>query len=194
MPPTAGSTLPSALIEAIDRAGYYPTLVADVIEAALVGDEVTSHLVHQETTFDHDAIRRHVTVLVLTARRLLIAHADDHTDDPHGQEDIATATTESIPLRAVRGVMLTHVVTDPRNYTRGSLGRELTLTLGWGTVSRVDLMPASCGDPDCDADHGFEGTIASDDLVLRISADADGTPVLQQALAFAHAISAVTAQ
>ena len=86
------------------------------------------------------------------------------------------------------------MVTDPRNYTRGSLGRELTLTLGWGTVSRVDLMPASCGDPDCDADHGFEGTIASDDLVLRISADADGTPVLQQALAFAHAISAVTAQ
>lgn len=194
IPPTAGATLPTALTDAIQRAGYYPALVTDVIAAALVGDEVTSHLVHQETTFDHDVIRRHVTVLVLTPTRLVIAHADDHTDDPQGQEDVATATTESIPLRAVRGIMLTHVVPDPSHYTRGALGRELTLTLGWGTVSRVDLLPASCGDPDCDADHGFEGTIASDDLVLRISADADGPAVLSQALAFAHALSAVTAR
>ncbi len=181
--------LPAALRAAIERAGYYPQLVADVLGAAIATDEVVAHLVHQETTFDRDAIRRHVTVLVLTSTRLVIAHADDYADDPQGREDVAAATTESIPLRMVRGVMLTHVVPNPRAYRPGSLGNELTMTVGWGTVNRVDLLPATCGDPDCDADHGFEGTIASDDLVLRISADADGADELAQAMAFAHALS-----
>lgn len=188
--PPALPVLPAPLRAAIERAGYYPQLVADVIGAALGPEEVRSHLVHQETTFDQDAIRRHVTCLILTPSRLIIAHADDYTDDPHGREDLATATTESIPLRVVRGVMLTHVVADPSRYRGGSLGRELTLTLGWGTVSRVDLVPASCGDSNCEADHGYEGSIASDDLVLRISADADGSDALSDALAFAHALSA----
>ncbi len=182
--------LPQGLTVAIEQAGYYPALVADVVGAALAGEPVVSFLVHQETTFDADAVRRHVTVLVLTETRLVIGHADDHSDDPHGMEDVATATTESVPLRFVRGVMLTHVVADPRNYVPGSLGREMTLTVGWGTVSRVDLLPATCGDPACDADHGLEGTIASDDLVLRLSADADGDGVLTQGMAFAHALSA----
>ena len=95
-----------------------------------------------------------------------------------------------MPLSAVRGVMLTHVVSNPQDYRPGSLGREITLTLGWGAVSRIDLLPATCADPDCEADHGFEGTIASDDISLRISADADGEDALQQALAFARELSA----
>lgn len=187
-------TLPVDLTDAIERAGYYPALVADVVSAALAGEDVRSHLVHLETTFDRDVIRRHVTVLVLTPSRLVIAHADDHADEAagsgSGEQEVATATTESIPLSAVRGVMLTHVVADPQNYVPGSLGRELTLTLGWGAVSRVDLLPATCGEPGCDADHGYDGTISSDDIALRVSATADGDPALQQAISFAHALSA----
>ncbi|WP_035946625.1 DUF5998 family protein [Knoellia flava] len=185
-------TLPGDLTDAIERAGYYPALVADVVSAALAGEAVRSHLVHLETTFDRDVIRRHVTVLVLTSTRLVIAHADDHADEAAGasEQEVATATTESVPLSAVRGVMLTHVVADPQNYVPGSLGRELTLTLGWGAVSRVDLLPATCGEPGCDADHGYDGTISSDDLALRVSATADGDPALEQAIAFAHALSA----
>ena len=192
-------TLPVDLTSAIERAGYYPALVGDVVSAALAGEEVRSHLVHLETTFDRDVISRHVTVLVLTPSRLVIAHADDHADEGTGEaegasagvaEEVATATTESIPLSAVRGVMLTHVVADPQNYVRGSLGRELTLTLGWGAVSRVDLLPATCGESGCDADHGYDGTISSDDIALRVSATADGDPALQQAISFAHALSA----
>ena len=86
--------------------------------------------------------------------------------------------------------MLTHVVANPQDYRPGSLGREITLTLGWGAVSRIDLLPATCADPNCDADHGFEGTVSSDDISLRISADAEGEAALRQALAFAHALSA----
>jgi hypothetical protein len=182
--------LPDDLTRAIERAGYYPALVADVVRAALGGQEVVSHLVHQETTFDQDAVRRHITVLALTATRLVIAHADDHTDDRAGHEDVATATTESVPLSAVRGVMLTHVVARPQEYCPGSLGREITLSLGWGAVNRLDLVPATCADPDCEADHGYEGTVSSDDISLRISAEAEGEAALDQALAFARELSA----
>jgi isopentenyl phosphate kinase len=192
--PSSASTplapLPGELTRAIEQAGYYPALVGDVVQAALAGESVVSHLVHQETTFDHDVVRRHITVLALTETRLVIAHADDHTDERPDHEDTATATTESIPLSAVRGVMLTHVVANPQKYQPGSLGREITLTLGWGAVNRVDLLPATCGDPDCDADHGYEGSISSDDISLRISAAAEGEAALQQALGFARELSA----
>jgi len=194
--------LPSSLTKDIERAGYYPSLVADVVESAVAGDDVVSHLVHQETTFDHDTVRRHITVLVLTPTRLVVAHADDHAaEDDTVEPDVlappalalqatVTATSECVPLSAVRGVMLTHVVASPATYVTGSLGRELTLTLGWGAVSRVDMVPAACGDPNCEADHGYEGTITTDDIGLRISADADGEPALEQAMSFARTLSA----
>ena len=169
------------------------------MESAVAGDEVVSHLVHQETTFDHDTVRRHITVLALTPTRLVVAHTDDHAaehedaepDDADPQSTAtATATSECVPLSAVRGVMLTHVVASPATYAPGSLGRELTLTLGWGAVSRIDMIPAACGDPNCEADHGYEGTITTDDIGLRISADADGELALTQAMVFARTLSA----
>lgn len=186
---TSASALPSGLRRDIERAGYYPALVADVTAAAVAGDEVLSHLVHQETTFDQDSVMRHITVLALTAGRLVIAHTDDHAPEGGDDKPVATATSETVPLEAVRGVMLTHVVPDPDSYRPGALGREVTLTLGWGTVSRLDLLPATCGDPSCEADHGFEGTVTSDDIALRVSADADGEHVLEQAMHFAQALS-----
>jgi len=183
--------LPGELTAAIERAGYYPALVSDVVTAALAGERVESHLVHLETTFDHEVVKRHITVLVLTASRLVIAHADDFVDDPEApQEDVATATTESVPLASVNGVMLTHVVENPQSYVPGRLGRELTLTLGWGAVSRVDLLPATCSDPACDADHGYEGTVTADDIALRVSAAAEGEHALAEALDFARDLSA----
>ena len=185
--------LPADLTDAIVRAGYYPALVADVVAAALVREPIENHLVHLETTFDRDVVRRHITVLVLTPTRLLIAHADDHADEPPAPQDVATATTESIPLSAVRGVMLTHVVENPSTYVPGSLGREISLTLGWGTVARLDLVPASCADPDCDADHGYTGLVTSDDFSLRVSAAAEGPDAVANLLDFAGALSARTA-
>lgn len=86
--------------------------------------------------------------------------------------------------------MLTHVVPSPSSYVAGSLGRELTLTIGWGTVSRVDLLPAVCADPTCDGDHGYEGTVTADDIALRISAEAEGSGALETATAFARDLSA----
>ena len=184
-------SLPDDLTADIERAGYYPALVADVIKAAVGDEEVSSHLVHQETTFDQDTVRRHITVLVRTSTRLVIAHADDFTDHHSAtSREGATSTTECIPLSAVRGVMLTHVTEDPSSYVPGSLGREMTLTIGWGAVSRIDLLPGQCSDPNCDGgDHGYEGTVAADDIGLRISAEAEGRAALDRAIVFARDLS-----
>lgn len=61
-----------------------------------------------------------------------------------------------------------------------------------GAVGRVELEPATCGDPQCDADHGYTGSITGDDLSLRISADAEGENALAEAVAFARTLSAAT--
>lgn len=190
-PSSPPASLPADLLDAIERAGYYPALVGDVVTHAVGSRDVGSSFVHQETTFDSDAVRRHVTVLALTEATLVIVHADDH-EGHGGLGPVATATSETIPLSAVRGVMVTHVVPDPSQYVPGTLGREVTLTLGWGTVSRIDLGPASCADPSCDADHGYDGTITGDDISLRVSADADGDALVRSALDFAQALSAAT--
>ena len=199
--------LPADLRADLEHAGYYPDLVADVLDVALADEPVVAHLVHAETTFDSDAVRRHVTAMVLTATRLVVAHADDHGPDEAEEdgtavggaarpgrppESIATAATEAVPLRAVRSVVVNHVVARPERYRRGAGSRDLTLTIGWGAVSRLDLEPATCGDPQCEADHGYTGTASADDISLRVSADADGDRAVRRALAFVRSLSAAT--
>ena len=66
------------------------------------------------------------------------------------------------------------------------------LTIGWGGVSRIDLEPAGCDDPDCEADHGYTGVLAADDFSLRVVAAADGTDAVAGLLAFAEPLSART--
>ena len=187
--------LPAELRSDLERAGYFPDLVIDVLDVSVAGEPVVAHLVHAETTFDGDAVRRHITALVLTATRLVVAHADDHApDDPDGPpQPYATAATEAVPLRQVRSVVVNHVMPDPQQYVRGAGSRDLTLTIGWGAVSRLDLEPAACADPDCEADHGYTGTASADDIALRVATDADGDAAVREALAFARALSAATA-
>jgi hypothetical protein len=188
------SQLPLDLSRKILKAGYYPAFVTDVLDIALADERVGTHLVHLETTFDVESIRRHLSVVALTPTRLIFVHADDHGgDEEHGEESHGIATSESVPLSAVRTVMVTHVVPNPEKYKAGSLGREVTVTIGWGAVARLDLEPATCGDPQCEADHGYTGSMTGDDLSLRISADAEGENELADALAFARVLSAATA-
>jgi hypothetical protein len=204
----------SELAHRIEKAGYYPALVSDTLSVALAEEDAAAHLVHSETTFDADTVRRHLSVLALTPTRLVLVHVDDHSPELLAQAGLgdlaladesmpdaermsgphAVATSEAIPLRSVRSVMITHVVPDPVRYRQGELGREITLTIAWGAVSRVDLEPATCGDPQCEADHGYSGSITGDDLSLRISADADGPQAVGDALTFARALSAATAR
>ncbi len=191
--PSATSNAWTDLTTQLHRAGYYPELVADVLDLAIAGEEIVSHLVLPETTFDASEVRRHLTVLVLTPSRLVTAHVDDHPADSENPSASAAATTESVPLTEVRSVSLTHVVAEPHEHRAGTAPLEVTLALGWGAVSRVDLEPAQCPDPTCDADHGLTGQITPDDVVVRVSAEAEGRDAVRAAVDFARALSRATA-
>ncbi len=185
--------LPRQLRTDVERAGYYPELICDVLDVALAGEEVRHFLVHPETTFDRDEVRRHVTVVALTPSRLVVAHADDHDPDALSPEPYASASTESVALHHVRSLVLSHAVTRPEQHRAGMTPRELTLSIGWGGVSRLDLEPAGCADPECEADHGYTGSAAADDITLRLSADAEGADAVRAAVGFAKALSAAVA-
>lgn len=175
---------------AIDRTGYYPDVVADGVSAAVAGEQVLSYFVHHEPTFEHEEVRRHLTVVVLTPSRVILAHTDEHAGDDLLPEPYTSTSTEAIALASVRSVVVTRMVTNP---TSGpSVPAEAVLTVSWGGVSRVDLEPAGCNDPQCDADHGYTGVLAGDDFSLRVSAAADGRPAVEGLLAFAEALSART--
>ncbi|MBB1245516.1 phosphodiesterase [Streptomyces durbertensis] len=185
-------TTTQGLRAAIERSGYYPALVAEAVEAAVGGEAVVSYLVHQETTFDANEVRRHVTVLALTPTRFVVSHTDEQAADGTSPVPYATTSTESVKISRISSVVLSRVVANPESYTPGTLPREVVLTIGWGAVSRLDLEPANCGDPNCDADHGYTGSSTADDLSLRVSEAGDGPDTVRQALAFAKALSEST--
>jgi hypothetical protein len=189
-PATTRKNLRDELDAHIYRAGYYPDLVTDVVDVALADETVLAHLVQAETTFDSQ-VRRHLTVLALTPTRLVTAHVDDHEGDAANPSS-AAATTEAVPLAEIRSVALTHVVAEPAEHRPGDSAAELTLAIGWGAVSRIDLEPAQCPDPACDADHGFTGQMTPDDVVVRVSSAAEGRDAVQRAMAFARELSAAT--
>ena len=58
--------------------------------------------------------------------------------------------------------------------------------------SGIDLEPAACSDPECDADHGYTGVLASDDFSLRLSSAADGQDAVDALLDFAESLSSRT--
>lgn len=187
------SALAGQLRKDIQRSGYYPDLVADALETALADEPLISYVVHHEAMFDRDELRRHVTVLALTPTRLIVEHTDEHPADEAHPVASATASTEAVRIERVDSVVVSRVVTDPEHHRPGGSAAEVVLTIGWGAVSRIDLEPAACGDPQCDADHGYTGTASNDDLSVRVSEAADGADVVSQVLAFAAALSQSTA-
>jgi hypothetical protein len=178
------------LREAIEHTGYYPGVVRDGVHAAVAGEEVVSFYVHHEPTFERDEVRRHLTVVVLTPSRLILAHTDEHAPDDMLPEPYASTSTEAITLSSVRSVVVTRMTANPTDGP--SRPAEAVMTVGWGGVSRIDLEPAGCSDPQCDADHGYTGVFASDDFSLRVSAAADGGDAVGGLLSFAESLSART--
>ena len=183
---------------AIEKSGYYPDVVWDAVQASVAGEGVLSFLVHHEPTIDErDEVRRHVTVLVLTPSRLILAHTDEHAPDDLLPAPYTSSSTEAVTLSAIRSVVVNRMVANPETYAGKPIpapgANEAVLTIGWGAVGRIDLEPAGCSDPDCEADHGYTGVVASDDFSLRVSAAAEGPQAVADLLAFADALSARTA-
>ncbi len=178
------------LRQAIEHTGYYPEVVRDGVQAAVSGEQVVSFYVHHEPTFERDEVRRHLTVVVVTPSRLILAHTDEHAPDDLLPEPYTSTSTEAITLSSVRSVVVTRMTANPTDGP--SRPAEAVMTVGWGGVSRIDLEPATCSDPQCDADHGYTGVFASDDFSLRVSAAADGGDAVGGLLSFAESLSART--
>jgi len=175
---------------AIDRTGYYPEVVFDGVATALAGEDVVSFYVHHEPTIERDEVRRHITVVVLTTSRLILAHTDEHAGDELLPQPYTSTSTEAIALSAVKSVVVTRMVTNPTEGVQPPA--EAVVTIGWGGIGRIDLEPAGCSDPQCDADHGYTGVLASDDFSLRVSAAAEGQGAVAELLEFAATLSAHT--
>jgi Family of unknown function (DUF5998) len=186
---------PDGLRSAIERSGYYPGLVSDAVSAALGSEAVVSYVVHHDALFDPAMeVRRHMTVLVLTPTRLIHSHTDENPPDNPGERPHAETSTEAVRFPRISSVAVTRVVPDPASYIPGvTMPSEVVLTIGWNVLSHVELEPAHCGDENCEADHGYSGTITADDLALRVSEAADGEDAVRQVLAFATALAEATA-
>lgn len=170
----------------LERHGYYPQIVFESLAVAVGDESLSSYVIHHETAFDRDELRRHMTVLALTDSRLLVSHTDEHQLEgiPH-----TSSSTEAVPLSKVESVVINRVVRDPASVSAPMAIIEVVLTIGWGAVSRIELEVASCGDPSCDADHGFTGSTSNDDFSMRVSEAADGPLVVEELLAFAAELS-----
>ena len=182
---------------AIEQCGYYPDVVSHAVDAAVAGEPVHSFLVHHEPTIDErDEVRRHMSVLVLTPSRLILAHTDEHAPDDLLPAPYTSSSTEAVALSAIRSVVVNRMVANPASYAGKPIpspgANEAVLTIGWGAVGRIDLEPAGCADPECEADHGYTGVVSSDDFSLRVSAAAEGPQAVADLLGFAEHLSART--
>jgi hypothetical protein len=194
MPSVASRDRFDDLVVAIEKTGYYPQVVAAGVRASVSGEHVVSFLVHHEPTIDRDEVRRHITVVVLTGSRLILCHTDEHAPDDLLPEPYTSTSTEAIRLAEIRSVVVNRMVANPASFAGGGdpAPSEAVVTVGWGGVSRIDLEPAGCSDPECEADHGYTGMLASDDFSLRVSSAADGQDAVDNLLEFAEALSART--
>jgi hypothetical protein len=187
---TEGRDRARELRKALDRTGFHPDVVAEAVSDGVGGEPVISFFVHHEPTFDRDEVRRHQSVLVLTPTRLLFTHTDEHAGDDLLPEPYTSTTAEAVSLTSVKSVVVTRMIAES---SKGAgAPAEALVTIGWGGVNRLDLEPASCNDPHCEADHGYTGAMSSDDFNLRVSARADGPDAVDGLLSFAKALSAST--
>lgn len=174
----------AALEEDIERAGYYPTVVMDVLNDSLLAEEVESFLVHPETHLDMERIVRHITVLVLTGTRLIAIHVGDQAIPGQERETVAQASSEAIRIPRVASVTTRYLYPNADVHQSGASPHELIIALSWGSSTRTEIGAAACGDPECTAEHGYMAESTQEDLVIRISSEADGSQAVEQAQDF----------
>lgn len=175
------------LSEKLELAGFYPHLISDLLSQELDGAPALHHLLHLETHVERAEVHRHATILVLTRDELVILHVDDHQPEDTGRPQ-ANVSVETVALPRVDSVVVSSVYADPHEHRAGTGPRELTLGIAWSGGARLDLGPAGCGDQQCQVDHGYTGQTVREDLVLRVSADAEGPVRLQEANDFARVL------
>ncbi|MDR2379076.1 MAG: DUF5998 family protein [Bifidobacteriaceae bacterium] len=183
---------PSLLAE-LDRVGYFPQIVADALDIALADEQPQAFYVHSDVAFGVGTIGRHLTVLVLTATRLVSAHVDDHAADELAPAAVA-ASTESVPLSRIESVTLTQITARPSEHAKGDTPAVARLAVKWGANLTIDLEPATCADSECVQDHGYAGTLTSEDVGLQVASEVSGPELTASLIDFARRLHAATGQ
>lgn len=186
--------LPEVLVHDLQSAGYYPQLTQGILADSLFDEPVLAHFVHIDTHVDIESIHRHVTAFVLTETRLLLAHVDDDPNVAPGSKPRAVTSSEDIELDRLGTVMVGRTFADPAAFIPGDKPVEVSLTLSWGASRRIEAFPETCGDPDCVADHGYGGSVFSEDVMLRVSAEAEGQSAVDRIAEFAGKLRAAVFQ
>lgn len=184
-------------IEAELERRHLPGARAVQLARAYVVDEDVSTwtLEHHRWLCDEGHVHVSATVALLTPTRLLLClvglgerhgvHPDDPTRTTHEpSEDI---TLRTVPLRAVEQVT-TEVVHRPG----GDEAVDVHIVVALGGVRGGAAEPASCGDPECDADHGFDLLLEREVVELggvddEVEADLDALVAFGAALSLAVA-------
>ena len=118
-----------------------------------------------------------------------------HTDDGEqpGQPQALT-TVEALGVSKITSVALTQVAANPERFGRGDRTiTEAWLVVNWGAIRRIEIEPATCGDPTCDADHGLTAQDVADDLTVRMSVAADGEDAVLALITFASKLQRAAA-
>ena len=130
----------------IERSGYFPVLVGEAVEC---GRERAGGELRRPPGDDVRRLRgaapRHGPRPDAVA--LIVGHTDEHGPDETSSVSYATTSIEAIGLDRIGSVVVTRVVSEPARHVRGAAPREVTLTVGWGAISRIDLEPAGCPTP-----------------------------------------------
>ena len=170
--------LANQLRSELDLAGYYPELVAGVIDIALADEPVVSYLVHPETTFDETEVFRHLTALVLTPSRLVVAHVDDGPGPDGralraGDDRVRAAARGPLrlphPRRERPGACPRHA--HPGAHRRGELGHRATASTS---------SPPTAATPSARPTTATPAPSPPTTLVIRVSAQAEGADAAQR--------------
>ncbi|MDR2454840.1 MAG: DUF5998 family protein [Bifidobacteriaceae bacterium] len=180
------------LLAELDRAGYFPQIVADVLEIALAGEPATAFYVHRDVAFGPGTIGQHLTVMVITPTRLITTHVDDHAADESAPAAVA-ASTEAVALKRIESVTLTHLTAEPESHDPSEPPSAVRLSIDWGSHQLIDLEPSECGDPDCITDHGYSGAINAENLGLQVTTEVSGAELAIKLMEFARCLYAATA-
>lgn len=185
-----GMALPDLLVHDLQSAGYYPQLTQSILADSLFDEPVLAHFVHIDTHVDIESIHRHVTAFVLTETRLLLAHVDDDPAAGPRTKPKAVTSSEDIELERLTTVLLGRTFANPAAYSPTDRPVEVSLTLSWDATRRIEAFPETCGDPDCMNDHGYGGSMMSEDVVLRVSAEAEGQAAVDRIAEFSAKLRA----
>lgn len=166
----------------IKQTGFFPRIVESALRRALGGEEPLAQVLRLDADFDRGSMFRHLTCAVVSPSAFIQVHVDELEDGGAG------VSTSIHPLSRLGSIATLEVLADPE---LGGTLSELTLTVDVQGARRLELEPAHCEDPNCEADHGYSAASFPDDLTMRISAAADGPEALEEAETFVEVLGSV---